>query len=33
MRFLLLLLPKSAKRFPGPLIDELDDITNATYHT
>lgn len=32
MRFLLL-LPKSEKRFPVRINDELDDITNETYHT
>jgi hypothetical protein len=31
MRFLLL-LPKSGKRFPEPIIDDLDDVTNAPYH-
>jgi hypothetical protein len=32
MRFLLP-LPKSGKRFPGPTINDLDDVTNAPYHT
>jgi hypothetical protein len=32
MRFLLL-LPESGRRFPGPIIDDLDDIMNAPFNT
>jgi hypothetical protein len=32
MRFLLLLL-ESSKRFNEFVIDDLDDVTNAPYHT
>jgi hypothetical protein len=30
MRFLLL-LPRSGRRFPKPIIDVFDDMTNAPY--
>lgn len=32
MRYLLL-LHRSGRRFPEPIIDDLDDMTNAQYHT